>query len=129
MRSYIKLADNTIFNIEDGASLDHIQHIASSEEEAAFICSKITDANLKHIGFYQEEIEIPYGEYNDLTIIQVPIRYTNGEGNIIVEIYLREKNELEKQISNLEEKVELQDEALIDLSEIISELMGGSEQS
>lgn len=130
MNSYIKLTDGTTFSIEDGASLDHIQHIAESEQAAVALCNKITDANLKQLGFYQDEIDTPYGEYHYLTINRTPIRYTNDKGQIIVEISLREKNALEKQLAILEEKVEVQDAALLDLSEVISELMeGGSEEN
>ena len=52
MADYMKLADDTVIKIEDGASLDRIIHPAFSKEEGESVASKFTLENTKHIEFF-----------------------------------------------------------------------------
>lgn len=75
MADYLKLKDDTIFKINNGASLDNIEHIALSEDEGNYISSKVNPENISHVEFYSnlsdsdEYMEKdPSGIYENLTI-------------------------------------------------------------
>lgn len=52
----IKLFDSTTFDIEDGASLGHIVHMAKSAAKAQSIAAKITEDNLVHVEFWHDDV-------------------------------------------------------------------------
>ena len=50
----LKFYDGTLINIEDGASLGDITHIARNEADALFVCEKVTAENVKHLEFFHD---------------------------------------------------------------------------
>lgn len=98
----MKLNDETVLEIESGAALSHILHLAANEEAALTVCESITDENLKYVEFSKADQE-PYGIYDNLTTITAPTRQANEDGTVTVIISLREKTSLELRVDSLEE--------------------------
>ena len=122
MKDYIKLADATTIEIEDGASLGAIIHIAENEAEALAVSAAITTANLAHVEFYNPGAENPYGVYDNMIANDAPTRRTNEDGTVTVTISLREETELEKRVDALEESQATQDGAIEDLGLAVSDI-------
>ena len=75
----IKLSNNTVFEIEDGASLNRIVISTKSAAKAQQAAAAFTPGNLAHVEFmHGEDIT---GIYNDLVLTPVE----EGENNTIVE--------------------------------------------
>lgn len=126
--NYLTFADGTRIQIEEGASLDHIVHVAQNEANALFVCEKCTPENVSHVVFSQpgDEGDIITGEYDNLMLTGAPTRQTNEDGvTVTVTISFREKNELELRVEALEESQGVQDEAIDDLGGAVSDMMEG----
>ena len=121
---YMKLADGTQVTIEDGASLDHIKHIAETESDAVAVCVAITPANLAHVEFFNDGAEQPYGVYDDLALNAPPTRHDEN-GAVVVTISLREKTDIEKRLDALEESQQIQDGAIEDIGMVLSDMAEG----
>ena len=121
---YIKFADGSEVTIEDGASLDHIIHIAETEADATAVCAAVTPANLSHVEFWAEDAEQPYGVYDDLALNAPPTRHDEN-GAVVVTISLREKTDIELRLDALEEGQEIQDGAIEDIGAALSVMAEG----
>ena len=121
---YMKLADGTQVTIEDGASLDHIKHIAETESDAVAVCAAITPANLAHVEFFNDGAEQPYGVYDDLTL-NAPSTRHDDNGAVVVTISLREKTDIEKRLDALEESQQIQDGDIEDIGMVLSDMAEG----
>lgn len=119
----LKFIDGTIIDIEDGASLDHITHIARNEADALFVCGKVTSENVEHLDFLHGEAVT--GSY-DHVIIAAPTTRENGEGEtVIVRMHFREKTDLEIRVDALEESQDVQDGAIEDIGMVLSDIAEG----
>ena len=123
--SYIKLADGTQFLVEDGASLDHIEHLAVDEAAALAVCAKFTPENLTHVEFATAPEDEPHGIYENLVLNASPSRQDTEDGRVLVIISLREKTELELKVDALEESQAVQDGAIEDLGMAMSDMAEG----
>lgn len=121
---YMKLMDGTRITIEDGGSLDHIIHVAETEEDAVAVCAAVSLANLSHVEFCNEEDEA-YGVYDGLLLNSIPTRQTNEDGTVTVTISVHEPSELERRVAALEESQSVQDGAIEDLGLAVSDLVEG----
>lgn len=116
----LKFTDGTIINIEEGASLGEVTHIATNEAAAILVCEKVTVENVASLQFLHGEAVI--GDYQNVIIAASTTR-ENGEGeSVIVRMHFREKTDLELRMDALEESQEIQDGALEDLGAAVSEL-------
>ena len=116
----LKFLDGTIIDIEDGATLSKITHIATNEANALFVCGKVTPENVSTLQFLHGDAVI--GDYQNV-IIAAPTTREDGEnGSVIVRMHFREKTEMEKRMDALEVSQEIQDGALEDLGAAVSEL-------
>lgn len=124
MKDYMKLVDGTQITIEDGASLDRIIHIADSDAEAATVCRKVKNDNVRHVEFWKDdpETDAPYGVYDDLVVATPAVIQISGEGIASVLISLREKTDVEKRLDALEESQETQDGAIADIGQVLSDM-------
>ena len=124
--NYMTFADGTKIEIEEGASLGNIVHIAPNEAMALFVCEKCTPDNVREITFSQPGeggADVVTGEYDNLVLTAAPTRATNEDGlTVTVVISLREQTELEARVEALEESQGVQDEAIDDLGGVVSEL-------
>lgn len=119
----LKFVDGTIIDIEDGASLEFVTHIASNEANAMFVCGKVTAENVEHLEFFHGELLT--GQYDNVIIAATTTR-EDGEGEtVIVRMHFREKTDLELRIDALEESQEIQDGAIEDIGTVLSDLAEG----
>ena len=119
----LKFVDGTIIDIEDGASLGEVTHIATNEANAMYVCGKVTAENVASLQFLHGEAVT--GDYQNV-IIAAPTTRENGEGEtVIVRMHFREKTELELRVDALEESQEVQDGAIEDIGLVLSDLAEG----
>lgn len=127
--NWMTFKDGTRIEIEEGASLGHIAHIATNEANALFVCEKCTPDNVSEIKFSQpgeDGAEIITGEYSGLLLSGAPTRATNEDGlSVTVTISLYEPSALELRVAALEESQGVQDEAIDDLGGAVSDMMEG----
>lgn len=119
----IKFNDGTMFEIEEGASLDNVVHIAPNESDALFICSEVTPENVKHLEFLHGENVI--GIYDNLAIAAPTTRENGEEETVVVRMHFREKSSIELRLDALEESQEIQDGAIEDIGIVLSDLVEG----
>ena len=127
--NWMTFKDGTRIEIEEGASLGHIVHVATNEASALFVCEKCTPDNVSEIKFSQpgeDGAEIITGEYSGLLLSGAPTRATNEDGlSVTVTISLYEPSALELRVAALEESQGVQDEAIDDLGGAVSDMMEG----
>ena len=127
--NWMTFEDGTRIEIEEGASLGHIVHVATNEANALFVCEKCTPDNVSEIKFSQpgeDGAEIITGEYSGLLLSGAPTRATNEDGlSVTVTISLYEPSALELRVAALEESQGVQDEAIDDLGGAVSDMMEG----
>lgn len=130
--SYLKLTNGYSFPIEDGTNIYNIIHMAVNEEAAMDVCAELTNENLKHVEFRNNEDAVT-GSYDHLTNIENPTRQTQDDGTTVkVCIFLREKDALEVRLDEIEERQrqiietqETQDGAIEDIGIVLSDLVEG----
>lgn len=116
----LKFLDGTLIDIEDGATLSEVTHIASNEANAMYVCGKVVPGNVEHLEFYHGEAVT--GDYQNV-IIAAPTTREDGEGEtIVVRMHFREKTDLELRVDALEESQEIQDGAIEDIGTVLSDL-------
>lgn len=119
----LKFLDGTIIDIEEGASLGEVTHIANNEANAMYVCGKVTAENVATLQFLHGEAVT--GDYQNV-VIAAPTTRENGEGeSVIVRMHFREKTELELRVDALEESQEIQDGAIEDIGTVLSDLAEG----
>lgn len=119
----LKFLDGTIIDIEDGASLSDVTHIASNEANALYVCGKVTAENVASLQFLHGEAVT--GDYQNVVIAAPTTREDGEEGAVIVRMHFREKTELELRVDALEESQEVQDGAIEDIGAVLSDMAGG----
>ena len=119
----LKFLDGTIIDIEEGASLAEVTHIASNEANALFVCGRITPENVSTLQFLHGEAVT--GDYQNVVIAAPTTREDGEEGAVIVRMHFREKNELELRVDALEVSQEVQDGAIEDLGLVVSDIAEG----
>lgn len=119
----LRFMDGTIIDIEDGATLSDITHIARNEADALFVCGKVTPENVEHLEFLHGEAVT--GDYRNV-IIAAPTTREDGEGEtVIVRMHFREKTDLEIRVDALEEGQTVQDGAIEDIGAVLSDMAEG----
>ena len=117
----LKFFDGTIIDIEDGASLGDVTHIASNEANALYVCGKVTSENVVTLQFLHGEAVT--GDYQNV-VIAAPTTREDGEGEtVVVRMHFREKTELEVRVDDLEESQEVQDGAIEDIGAVLSDIV------
>lgn len=119
----LKFSDGTIINIEDGAYLGAVVHIAANEADAMFACSKVTVENVNHLEFIHNDV--PIGIYDNIAIAMPTTREDSEDGAIIVRMHFRQKTDLEIRVDALEEGQSIQDGAIEDIGMVLSDLVEG----
>ena len=119
----LKFVDGTIIDIEDGASLAEVTHIATNEANAMYVCGKVTAENVTSLQFLHGEAVT--GDYQNV-IIAAPTTREDGEGEtVIVRMHFREKTDVELRLDALEEGQTVQDGAIEDIDAVLSDLAEG----
>lgn len=119
----LKFMDGTIIDIEDGATLSEVTHIATNEANAMYVCGKVTAENVASLQFLHGEAVT--GDYQNV-IIAAPTTREDGEGEtVIVRMHFREKTDVELRLDALEEGQTVQDGAIEDIGAVLSDLAEG----
>lgn len=119
----LKFMDGTLIDIEEGATLSEVTHIASNEANALYVCGKVTAENVASLQFLHGEAVT--GDYQNV-IIAAPTTREDGEGEtVIVRMHFREKTDLELRVDALEESQEVQDGAIEDIGAVLSDMAEG----
>ncbi len=119
----LKFVDGTVVEIEEGATLSEVTHIATNEANALFVCGKVTAENVASLQFLHGEAVT--GDYQNVIIAAPTTREDGEEGAVIVRMHFREKTELELRVDALEESHEVQDGAIEDIGLVLSDLAEG----
>ena len=119
----LKFVDGTIIDIEDGAFLSEVTHIATNEANALFVCGKVTAENVTSLQFLHGEAVT--GDYQNV-VIAAPTTREDGEGEtVIVRMHFREKTDVELRLDALEEGQTVQDGAIEDIGAVLSDMAEG----
>ena len=119
----LKFLDGSIIDIEDGATLSEVTHIASNEANALFVCGKVTAENVEHLEFFHGELLT--GQYDNVVIAAPTTREDGDEGAVIVRMHFREKTDVELRLDALEEGQTVQDGAIEDIGAVLSDMAEG----
>lgn len=119
----LRFMDGTTIEIEDGASLSNVTHIANNEADAAFVCEKITPENVATLQFLHGDAVT--GDYQGVTISAPTTRESGEGGSVVVRMHFREKTDLEIRVDSLEESQEVQDGAIEDIGLVLSDIAEG----
>lgn len=119
----LKFMDGTEIEIEDGASLAEVTHIAANEANAMFVCGKITPENVAHLDFLHGDAVT--GSYDHVIIAAPTTREDGEEGAVIVRMHFREKSDVELRLDALEESQDVQDGAIEDIGAVLSDMAEG----
>lgn len=119
----LKFMDGTIIDIEDGATLSEVTHIATNEANAMFVCGKVTAENVASLQFLHGEAVT--GDYQNVVIAAPTTREDGEEGAVIVRMHFREKTDVELRLDALEEGQTVQDGAIEDIGLVLSDIAEG----
>lgn len=119
----LKFTDGTIIDIEDGATLSEVTHIASNEANAMYVCGKVTADNVSHLEFFHGELLT--GQYDNVIIAAPTTREDGEEGAVIVRMHFREKTDVELRLDALEQSQDVQDGAIEDIGAVLSDMAEG----
>ena len=119
----LRLMDGTEIDIEDGAALSEVTHIATNEANALYVCGKVTAENVASLQFLHDDAVT--GDYQNVIIAAPTTREDGEEGAVIVRMHFREKTELELRVDALEEGQTVQDGAIEDIGIVLSDLVEG----
>ena len=117
------LADNTEFQILDGASLGNISTGVADWTAAGTLVDKLTDENLKKVKFVSgDDIS---GEYTDMTLV-TPVQYTPGSPAVLT-FGIRERTEGEIQQADVQTAISyLSDEQALTVKDLYADWDGNS---
>ncbi len=119
----LRFMDGTIIDIEDGATLSEVTHIASNEANALIVCGKVTAEKVASLQFLHGDAVT--GDYQNVVIAAPTTREDGEEGAVIVRMHFREKTDLEIRVDALEESQDVQDGAIEDIGAVLSDMSEG----
>lgn len=119
----LRFFDGTEIEIEEGASLGEVTHIATNEANAMFVCGKVTAENVEHLEFFHGELLT--GQYDNVIIAAPTTREDGEEGAVIVRMHFREKTDVELRLDALEQSQDVQDGAIEDIGAVLSDMAEG----
>lgn len=129
MSDKLILTDGSVVSIESGASLSSIGVVSATKADMVTTWDLMTKENLKTVQVKNSE-DVVIGEYSDL-VLEEESSKVQSDGTILTYFKLRQKTEVEilrERVEELETQVEIQDEAIGDLGEAVSDMAeGGTE--
>lgn len=119
------LTDKTEVVIKEGASLSNITTEVESFEALGNVAEALKKGgNLGIVQFLSGENVI--GNYSDMVLESPLFREVDKQGETVTAVFtLREKTNIEKRLDALEEGQSIQDGAIEDLGNVVSELSEG----
>lgn len=121
--SKIKFSNGTTYEINEGASLGRIEIPATLDGISGIVSTLTESGNLDSVQFLSGEQVT--GNYEGM-ILQNPVCHIETIGDTVtVVVAIREKTDVEKRLEALEAGQEIQDGAIGELGEVVSEMAGG----
>lgn len=118
------LVNNTEVTIQSLSSLSDIKVISDTKYDMISVWDMLTEDNLKTVQIKNSE-GLVLANYSDLVFVSETSTVIKNENNvkkILTSFHLREKTDVEKRLDALEDGQEVQDGAIMDLGEVVSEL-------
>ena len=121
----IILTDKTEITIKEGASLNNITTEVESFEALGNVAEALKkEGNLGIVQFLSGENVV--GNYSDMVLESPLFREVDKQGETVTAVFaLREKTNVEKRLDALEAGKSIQDGAIEDLGNVVSELSEG----
>ncbi len=119
----LTLRDGKVIEMESGASLSDIKILSDSMEDMVVVCNSMTADNLKNVTVKNSD-GVVVGRYSDLIFVS-ETSTIQGDGTVITSFNLREKTDTEKRLEAMESGQRMQDEAIGDLGQAVSDMMEG----
>jgi hypothetical protein len=123
MKDKLILKDQTTLEIESGATLSAITALSSTKEEMIEKWDALTKENLSAVEVKNSE-DVTIATYTDLILVsETSVVMENG--SISTEFHLREKTDIEKlqdEVNKLKEGQEIQDGAIEELGNVVSDI-------
>lgn len=127
MKDKFILNDETIIELETGASLSALQVLSPNKAAMLTTWEKLTPYNLSSVQMQNGE-DLTVGRYTDLILVS-ETSVIQDDGGILTTYCLREKTAIEKRLDALEQGQEVQDGAIGDIaaatSTIAEQMEGG----
>ena len=130
MKDPLILKDESVIEMESGASLSDIRVLSDSKTAMAAVWDKLTEDNLAEISVKNGD-GITVGHYTDLLLIS-ETSTVQSNGAILTSFNLREKTDMEKRLDAVEKGQWVQDaairthnEAIGDLGQAVSDMAEG----
>lgn len=128
MKDKLILKNGKEIEIEEGSSLGAISVVSATKSAMIKTWDTLTSANLKDIKI-QTADGTEIGQYTDI-VLDNETSTVQSDGSILTVYHLRAKTEIEllkEEIAELRAGQEVQDGAISDLGEAVSEIAGGTE--
>ena len=128
MKDKLILKNGKEIEIEEGSSLGAISVVSATKSAMIKTWDTLTSANLKDIKI-QTADGTEIGQYTDI-VLDNETSTVQSDGSILTVYHLREKTQVEllkEEIAELRAGQEVQDGAISDLGEAVSEIAGGTE--
>lgn len=119
MKDKIILKDGTAIEIESGSSLESVLVVSATKADMVTVWDMLTNDNIKEVTVKNSEGTI-IGEYENLVLVS-ETSVVNTNGTVNTSFNLRQKTEIELRIEKLEESQADQDDAIVELAEIVAE--------
>lgn len=128
MKDKLILKDKTTLEIEAGATLSAITALSSTKEEMIEKWDALTKENLSSVEIKNSD-DITIATYTDLILVS-ETSVILEDGTISTSFNLREKTDVEKlqeEVEKLKESQEIQDGAIEELGNVVSDISVGEE--
>lgn len=119
------LKDGTEIELQAGARLNALGVLSADRTAMLEIWKKLTEENLSEIKIENGQ-GLTVGEYTGLMLISETSVVRKG-GETYTLFCLREKNDMEKRMDELEEGLEIHDGAIMDMAEMLGGVMEAQE--
>ncbi len=119
------LKDGTEIELQAGARLNALGVLSADRTAMLEVWKKLTEENLSEIKIENGQ-GLTVGEYTGLMLISETSVVRKG-GETYTLFCLREKNDMEKRMDELEEGLEIHDGAIMDMAEMLGGVMEAQE--
>lgn len=120
MKDKLILFNQIEIELESASSLSDVKIISDTKYDMISAWDAMTEENLKSVQI-QNSDGLTLANYSDLIFVS-ETSTVQADGKILTSFRLREKTEVEKRLDALENGQEVQDGAIMDLGEAVSEL-------
>lgn len=115
----LTLKDNTVIELESSSSLSALKVLSSTKEDMIKIWSALTKDNLSKITIKNSD-GLTVATYDNLVLVSETSSITS-DGTIETIFKLRQLTDIELRLDALEESQLDQDDAIVELAEIVAE--------